>query len=282
MRDVLRPPRGPTTPVRESALGEWCRRQPADVNVRNPTWWGRSPAAAGRISRLTVSVREYKLWCSGQTQLGTRAFYRHFGSKDELLAALFVDMARRDGTHPHPHGGRRGIRCARWRPDRRPTPRWPSTTRLPRTCAACPSRHSPRCPTRRNSWRPRMARRSCTHWVEYLRRGMDLGLFTDIEPTTEAQSLHGVVGQRQPALGGWETGGLRRTRTMSPPAGPCSGSAPRGLGVAPETIDAVLEQQPLGRTWIWSGRSNRGRHRRQQGMGLAIAETLAAEGRLLR
>lgn len=29
-----------------------------------------------------------------RSALGTRAFYRHFGSKDDLVAALFLDMAR--------------------------------------------------------------------------------------------------------------------------------------------------------------------------------------------
>ena len=51
-------------------------------------------AAAGRIV-LTDGVGALSIAAVlGETQLGTRAFYRHFGSKDELVAALFVDMAR--------------------------------------------------------------------------------------------------------------------------------------------------------------------------------------------
>ena len=29
-----------------------------------------------------------------RAQLGTRAFYRHFDSKDDLVAAVFLEMAR--------------------------------------------------------------------------------------------------------------------------------------------------------------------------------------------
>src|ERR1700712_2459797 len=31
-------------------------------------------------------------------QLGTRAFYRHFDSKDQLVAAVFLDMAREESA----------------------------------------------------------------------------------------------------------------------------------------------------------------------------------------
>jgi AcrR family transcriptional regulator len=172
-----------------------------------------------------------------RSQLSTRAFYRHFDSKDQLVSAVFLDMARvemlrlrhRMTAAPDP------VRAvAAWidgRLDLAFNDRIRSDLRKVSLEAQSQMFAAPELvgPAYGEILRP---------LVEQLRRGTDLGLFTDIDPDNEALSIHGVVWacvERQWAAAGCDLGDLRERVQRF-----CL----RGLGVAPELITAVLDEVP--------------------------------------
>jgi hypothetical protein len=77
--------------------------------------------------------------------------------------------------------------------------------------------------------------------IEQLERGLELGMFEDIVPTTAAESIHGVVWagtQRQWATPRWERN-IVRERALR--------FCLRGLGVAPRTIEQLTRSEtPAG------------------------------------
>jgi AcrR family transcriptional regulator len=181
-----------------------------------------------------------------RTQLGTRAFYRHFESKDQLVAAVFLEMAGAEVV-------RLEERMADSDPIRAVTA-WidgrldlafnqqirsdlrQMSLEAQNQMVAAPELVAP---AYREILRP---------LVEQLTRGKDLGIFTDVDPDGEALSIHGVVwtnierhwrtSQRDPSE-------IRR-RVQS--------FCLRGLGVAPESIAAVLTDPPRSRPGRGSSR----------------------------
>lgn len=167
------------------------------------------------------------------TQLSTRAFYRHFGSKDELVSAVFLEMARVE------------------------------TLRLRRvmTAAADPIRAvvawidgrldlvlntEIRADLRQVSLEAQSQTFAAPELVtaaygeilgpleEELERGRDLGIFPDVDPQSDALSIHGAVWasiERYWASSDSDLPNLRqRTQRF------CLG----GLGVPPAVIADVL------------------------------------------
>ena len=208
--------------------------------------------------------------------MSTRAFYRHFDSKDQLVAALFLEMARvemlrlrqRMAAAPDP------VRAvAAWidgRLDLAFNDEVRSDLRKMSLEAQSQMFAAPELvgPAYDEILRP---------LVEQLERGRDLGLFTDIDPANEALSIQGVVWsniERQWADVGCNLSDLRdRVQRF------CL----RGLGVAAGTIAEISDTQGCdrprrkivdlglaGSAAVVTGGS--------KGMGLAIAQTLAAEG----
>ncbi len=193
-------------------------------------------ASAGRIVRADGLGALSVAAVLGQAQLGTRAFYRHFDSKDDLVAALFLDMARAEMER----------------------------TRVPMEAAADPVRavaawidgrldlafnEEVAADLRRMSLEAQSQMFAAPQLVtaaygeilhpliEKLCRGKDLGLFADIDPATEAQSMHGVVWanvNRRWAVADGDIDALRNRVQRF-----CL----RGLGVAPETIESVLAER---------------------------------------
>jgi AcrR family transcriptional regulator len=172
-----------------------------------------------------------------RSQLSTRAFYRHFDSKDQLVSAVFLDMARvemlrlrqRMTATPDP------VRAvAAWidgRLDLAFNDQIRSDLRKVSVEAQSQMFAAPELvgPAYGEILRP---------LVEQLRRGTDLGCFTDIDPDNEAMSIHGVVWasvERQWAATACDQGDLRERVQRF-----CL----RGLGVAPELISAVLDEVP--------------------------------------
>jgi len=191
--------------------------------------------AAARIVRADGLAALSIAAVLGQAQLGTRAFYRHFGSKDDLVAALFLHMAR--------------IETER--------------TRIPIEAAADPVRavaawihgrldlafnDEVAADMRRMSLEAQSQMFAAPELVvaaygeilhplvEYLRRGTDLGLFVDIDPIIEAQSIHGVVWANVNRRWSTAAGDVDELR------GRVQRFCLRGLGVAAETIDTVLAE----------------------------------------
>src|SRR6478609_7091819 len=125
-------------------------------------------------------------------QLSTRAFYRHFESKDQLIAAVFLDMAHREMLR----------------------------LRKKMTTAAT-------------------AVDAEVAWIDgQLDRGLEHGEFHDIDPITDAQSIHGVVWactERQ-----WATGECERADVRERALRFCL----RGLGVTAETISQSAYPNP--------------------------------------
>jgi len=169
-----------------------------------------------------------------RAQLSTRAFYRHFDSKDQLVAALFLAMARVEmlrlrqimAAAPDP------VRAvAAWidgRLDLAFNDDIRSDLRKMSLEAQSQMLTAPELvgPAYDEILRP---------LVEQLSRGGDLGLFADIDPENEALSIQGVVWsniERQWADVGCNVGDLRERVQRF-----CL----RGLGVAPETITDVLD-----------------------------------------
>ncbi len=166
-----------------------------------------------------------------RAQLSTRAFYRHFDSKDQLVAAVFLDMARDESQRLRTRMA--NIACpaaavAAWIEGRldlaldEHTEFWLHQVSLEADSKAfSPEVVSPAYDAILESL------------AEQLQRGLELGVFKDIVPATAAKSIDGVV---------WAgTQGSRTTNhwDSSEVRGRALRFCLRGLGVAPEVIEQV-------------------------------------------
>lgn len=164
-----------------------------------------------------------------RAQLGTRAFYRHFDSKDQLVAEVFLEMAR--------------VEVRRLR-----TKMADAADAIESVAAWVDARldlafdEHIKSDLRRLSLEaqsqmfasPELARPAYAAMleplIEQLRRGLEEGLFRDIDPLTEAQSIHGVVWASTEQQ--WAAGDCERTDVRDRALLFCL----RGLGVAPDAI----------------------------------------------
>jgi AcrR family transcriptional regulator len=164
--------------------------------------------------------------------LGTRAFYRHFDSKDELVAALFLEMARAEERRL-----RRRMASA--------------TTEIDAVAAWIDGRldlafdDNIKSDLRRVSLEAQSQMFASPNLVmpayaqlleplsEALQRGLQHGVFHHIDPVTDAQAIHAVVWagiERQ-----WTTGDCDREDVRQRALRFCLG----GLGVTAEAIARV-------------------------------------------
>jgi AcrR family transcriptional regulator len=181
-----------------------------------------------------------------RTQLGTRAFYRHFESKDQLVAAVFLEMAGAEVVRLE----QRMSDCdpvravTAWidgRLDLAFNQQIRSDLRQMSLEAQSQMVAAPElvAPAYREILRP---------LVEQLTRGKNLGMFAEIDPEGEALSIHGVVWtniERHWATSQRYPSEIRR-RVQS--------FCLRGLGVAPAAIAAVLTDPPRSRPGRGSSR----------------------------
>jgi AcrR family transcriptional regulator len=171
-----------------------------------------------------------------RAQLSTRAFYRHFDSKDELVATIFLEMARVEmrrlrrkmATADTPIEA-----VAVWidgRLDLAFDDNIKSDLRRLSVEAQSQMFASP------ELIQPAYAQ-MLEPLIEQLQRGLADGAFHGIDPASDAQSIQGVVWactERHWATGDCERSDVRRTAIQF-----CL----RGLGVAPDTI-AQLTRHP--------------------------------------
>jgi AcrR family transcriptional regulator len=169
------------------------------------------------------------LECAG---LSTRAFYRHFESKDQLVAAVFVEMAgiemrrlrRKMAAEATPVEA-----VAAWidgRLDLAFDENIKSDLRRLSLEAQSQMFASP------ELIQPAYAM-MLEPLVEQLQRGLEQGVFRDIDPLIEAQAIQGVVWastERQ-----WASGDCERADVRERSLRFCL----RGLGVAPDSIARV-------------------------------------------
>jgi AcrR family transcriptional regulator len=167
-----------------------------------------------------------------QANLSTRAFYRHFGSKDELVAAVFLETARVETRRL-----RRRMATA--------------TTEIEAVAAWIDARLDLAFDEniRSDLWRLSREAQSQTFaspglvqpayaemlkpLSEALQRGLWRGVFHHIDPVTDAQFIHGVVWagiDRQ-----WATGDCDRDDLRQRVLRFCLG----GLGVTPEVSEQI-------------------------------------------
>jgi AcrR family transcriptional regulator len=168
-----------------------------------------------------------------RAQLSTRAFYRHFESKDQLVAAVYLEIA---------HGETQRLR------------RKMANTQGPVEAVAAwidgrldvAFDENTEFGLRRLSLEAHSKAFSSAEMVapaynmileplvEQLERGLELGAFEDVVPATTAKSIDGVVwagSQRRLATHRWDRGEVRE-RVLR--------FCLRGLGVAAETIERVV------------------------------------------
>jgi len=162
-------------------------------------------------------------------QLSTRAFYRHFESKDELVTAVFLEMAHAE------------MRRLKRKMSKAATPveavaAW-IDGRLDLAFDATIKSDLRQLSLEAQSQMfasPELIQPAYTQMLEplteQLRRGLEVGVFYDIDPTNDAQSIHGVVWaaiERHWRTGDCDRGDVRRTTLQF-----CL----RGLGVTPKTV----------------------------------------------
>ena len=167
-----------------------------------------------------------------RAQLSTRAFYRHFESKDQLVAAVFLELARMEtqrlrGRMAHTANPVEAV--VAWVDGRLELAFGENGDSGARRLSL--EAHSKAFSS------PEMAAPAygaiLEPLIEQLERGLELGVFEDIVPSTAAKSIHGVVWagtQRQWATNHWDRDDVRDRAVRF-----CL----RGLGVAPQTIEQV-------------------------------------------
>ena len=169
-----------------------------------------------------------------RTGIGTRAFYRHFDSKDQLVAAVFLDMARaetrrlrrRMASSSNPVDA-----VVAWidgRLDLAFTDEIKSGLRQMSLEAQSQMFAAPDVISAAYT-------AIMTPLIEQIERGVAQGCFTDVDPAAHALSIHGVFWsgvERQWATRDQDRGRVRRTTVQF-----CL----RGLGVAPASIAKVLD-----------------------------------------
>jgi AcrR family transcriptional regulator len=176
-----------------------------------------------------------------RTQLSTRAFYRHFDSKDQLVAGVFLEIAsaevRRLEQRMSDSDPVRAV--AAWidgRLDLAFNQQIRSGLRQMSLEAQNQMFAAPElvAPAYREVLRP---------LVEQLTRGKDLGLFGEIDPEGEALSIQGVVWANVERH--WATAHRKPSEIRARVQRFCL----QGLGLAPDAIAAVLTDAPhqLGR-----------------------------------
>jgi len=161
--------------------------------------------------------------------LSTRAFYRHFDSKDELVAAVFLDMARAEKRRLRRRmdGAADEVEAVTAWIDGRLDLAFDDSIKsdLRRASVEAQSQMFAS---------PRLVQLAYEEMLEplteALRRGLQLRVFHHIDPVTEAQYIHGVVWagtERQ-----WTIGDCDRDEVRERIVRFCL----RGLGVTAETI----------------------------------------------
>jgi AcrR family transcriptional regulator len=167
-------------------------------------------------------------------QLGTRAFYRHFESKDQLVAEVFLEMAHAETRRLRKQMARADDpveAVAAWidaRLDLAFDDHLKSDLRRLSTEAQSQMFASP------ELIQPAYAA-MLEPLTEQLQHGVDQGVFSGIDPMTEALSIQGVVWantERQWASGDSERSDVRRHTLRF-----CL----RGLGVAPNAIARITQ-----------------------------------------
>jgi AcrR family transcriptional regulator len=170
----------------------------------------------------------------GRAGIGTRAFYRHFDSKDQLVSAVFLDMARletrrlrkRMATSSDPLNA-----VVAWidgRLDLAFSDEIKSDLRQMSLEAQSQMFAAPEVIGAAYA-------EIMTPLIEQLERGLEQGCFSDIDPAGHALSIQGVLWsstERQWATGDQNPAHVRRTTLLF-----CL----RGLGVAPASIAASVE-----------------------------------------
>jgi AcrR family transcriptional regulator len=167
-----------------------------------------------------------------RAQLSTRAFYRHFDSKDQLVAAVFLELARMETQ-------RLRDKMANTADPVEAVVAWVDG-RLELAFGDSAELGARRLVLEAQSKEfssPEMVAPAygaiLEPLIEQLERGLELGVFEDIVPVTAAKSIHGVVWagtQRQWASHRWDRAVVRERALRF-----CL----RGLGVAPHTIERV-------------------------------------------
>jgi AcrR family transcriptional regulator len=166
-------------------------------------------------------------------RLSTRAFYRHFESKDQLVAELFLEMARvemRRLRRKMASAATAVDAVAAWidgRLDLAFDDNIKSDLRHLSLEAQSQMFASPELiqPAYAQMLKP---------LIEQLQLGVQHGVFHDIDPVTAAQSIQGVVWAGTERH--WATGDCDRTDVRERALRFCL----RGLGVAPETITHIV------------------------------------------
>ena len=165
-----------------------------------------------------------------RAQLSTRAFYRHFDSKDELVEAVFLEMARDETQRLRTKMVNTACpveAVAAWIEGRLDLAFDENTEfrlrQLPPDAQSKASSPELVSPAYNAILEP---------LVEQLQRGLELGPFKDIVPATAAKSIDGVVwaGTQRSRAAHWDRSEVRERALRF-----CL----RGLGVAPETIEQV-------------------------------------------
>lgn len=173
-----------------------------------------------------------------RAQLSTRAFYRHFDSKDQLVAAVFLEMAQAETQ-------RLRSRMANTTDPVEAVVAWVDG-RLEVACGDNSDATMRRLSVEAHSKSfssPEMVAPAYSAilqpLIEELERGLELGVFEDIVPATAAKSIHGVVWagtQRQWAAHRSDRAALRERALRF-----CL----RGLGVAPHRIEECTRSEAL-------------------------------------
>jgi AcrR family transcriptional regulator len=172
-----------------------------------------------------------------RARLSTRAFYRHFESKDQLVAALFLEMARvemRRLRRKMASAATAVDAVAAWidgRLDLAFDDNIKSDLRHLSLEAQSQMFASPELiqPAYAQMLKP---------LIEQLQLGVQHGVFHDIDPVTAAQSIQGVVWAGTERH--WATGDCDRADVRERALRFCL----RGLGVAPETITQIVSSRP--------------------------------------